>query len=109
MTGLLDWAVPVIRRRQTAGGVDQYGDPIPGQWAEEPLPDGLFAPGGTSEPVQPGTAPVVSTPTVYWPGQTVDVGPADQLIIDGTTWQVEGRPAHWPLGTAATLKAVERR
>lgn len=108
MGSILDgWTVPVTRRRQTAGGVDQYGDPVPGRWLDEPLPDALFAPGGTSEPVQAGAAPVISTPTVYWPGRRVDIAAADRLVVDGTTWDIEGRPAHWPLGTAATLKTSE--
>lgn len=108
MASMLDaWTVTVVRHRQTPAGVDQYGDPIPGQWLDEPLPDALFAPGGTSEPVQAGAAPVISTPTVYWPGRRVDIAAADRLVVDGTTWDIEGRPAHWPLGTAATLKTSE--
>lgn len=103
------WRVPVTRLRSTPAGLDQWGDPVPGPWVETALPDALFAPGGTSEPVQPGTAAVVSTPTVYWRGQWPDIGPADRLSVDGTVWQVEGRPARWPLGMAVTLKAVEAK
>ena len=64
--------VAVIRLRAGEAGEDQYGEPIPGQVVESPLPPALFAPGGTSEPVAAGAAPVRSAPALArWPRGTV--------------------------------------
>lgn len=98
--------VAVTRLRAGEAGEDQYGEPIPGPVAEEPLPEALFAPGGTSEPVAAGSAPVVSQPTLYWRGQHPDVKSSDMLRIAGVTYRVEGAPARWPRGTVVTLHAA---
>jgi hypothetical protein len=100
------WLTPVVRIREEDGGTDQYGEPIPGADVETDLPSALFAPGGTSEPVQPGAAPVISTPTLYWPGQHPDVTASDRLRVAGVTYQVDGKPAVWPKGLAVTCKGV---
>lgn len=103
------WKVKVVRRRQGASpGKDRYGNPRPGEWADSPLPDALFAPGGTREPSEPGVAAVVSSPAIYWPGEKVDVTASDRLVVDGAVWQVDGRPAVYPLGTHVTLKGSEK-
>ncbi|MDU0349235.1 hypothetical protein [Actinomyces sp. MRS3W] len=101
------WKQPAVRVRTTSGGVDQYGEPVPGETVEEPLPDCLFAPGGTSEPVSAGAAPVVSQPTAYWPGEWPDLQPADRVRVGGVLYRVEGRPAAWPRGLVATLASVD--
>lgn len=101
-SGLVD----VTRLRAGEAGEDQYGEPIPGQVVESPLPPALFAPGGTSEPVAAGSAPVVSQPTLYWRGQHPDVKSSDMLRIAGVTYRVEGAPARWPRGTVVTLHAA---
>lgn len=100
------WAVPVTRVRASPAGVDQYGESIPGPEGQEALPAGLFAPGASSEPVSQGAAPVITAPTVYWPGQWPDIIAADVLIIGGVRYQVEGDPARWPMGLVVTLRAV---
>lgn len=100
------WTTPVVRIHTEAGDVDQYGEPIPGAQIQEPLPRGLFAPGASSEPVSPGAAPVITAPTVYWPGQWPDLCASDVLLIGGVRYQVEGDPARWPMGLVATLRAV---
>lgn len=103
------WKARVVRRRRGASpGKDRYGNPIPGEWADSPLPDGLFAPGGTREPAEPGVAAVISSPALYWPGARVDVTASDRLVVDGAEWQVDGRPAAYPLGTHVTLKGAEK-
>lgn len=98
--------VPVIRVRAADGGVDQYGEPIPGAEERTALSPALYAPGGSSEPVQAGTAAVVSEPSLYWRGHHPDVLASDLLIVDGITYRVEGSPARWPKGTVVTLAAV---
>lgn len=101
------WKQAVTRLRTTPGDKDQYGERMPGQTVEEPLPDALFAPGGTSEPVMAGAAPVLSSPTLYWPGQWPDLTATDRVRVGGVIYRVEGRPADWPMGLVATLAAVE--
>lgn len=101
-----EWKTNVTRLRAAPGGVDQYGETMPGAEVQEALPAGLFAPGASSEPVAPGAAPVITAPTVYWPGQWPDVLASDVLLIGGVRYQVEGDPARWPMGMVVTLRAV---
>lgn len=100
------WTTPVTRIRVEPADVDQYGETMPGAEVQEALPAGLFAPGASSEPVAPGAAPVITAPTVYWPGQWPDVLASDVLLIGGVRYQVEGDPARWPMGLVVTLRAV---
>lgn len=101
------WRVPVVRLRATTTNLDQYDEPIPGGWTEEQMPGALFAPGRTTEPVQPGVAAVAYAPTLYWPDQHPDITPADRLVVEGVTYDVDGAPARWPSGTSVTLRATE--
>lgn len=98
--------VAVTRLRAGEAGEDQYGEPVPGPVVETPLPPALLGPGGTSEPVTTGSAPVISQPTLYWRGTYPDVKSSDLLRIAGTTYRVEGAPARWPKGTVVTLHAA---
>lgn len=98
--------VAVSRLRAGDGGRDQYGEAVPGPVVETPLPPALFNPGGTSEPVTAGAAPVVSQPTLYWRGQHPDIRSSDLLRITRVTYRVEGAPARWPKGTVVTLHAA---
>lgn len=98
--------VQVMRLRAGDGGRDQYGEAVPGPVVETSLPPALFNPGGTSEPVAAGSAPVVSQPTLYWRGKHPDIRSSDLLRIAGTTYRVEGAPARWPKGTVVTLHAA---
>lgn len=106
-----EWLVPVVRLRESPPELDDYGDPIAGSGtvSSTPLADGLFAPGGTSEPVEPGATPVITQPTVYWPDKHPDVLATDVLVVGGTKYTVEGKPADWPMGLSVTLKAVEAK
>lgn len=102
-----DWFTPVVRVRVESGGVDEYGDTLPGQRTLHDLPPALFAPGGTSEPVQAGAMPVIVAPTVYWRGEHPDINAGDKLIIGGWEYEVDGEPKAWPLGLEVALKAVK--
>lgn len=97
------WRRAVTRLRPTAGSTDAYGDTVPGPPTTEQLPDALFNPGLTTQPLDAGAAPIVQAPTVYWAGQWPDVTPGDTLVIGGIQYRVEGRPAQWPLGLSVTL------
>ncbi|QWW20132.1 hypothetical protein I6B53_03275 [Schaalia sp. 19OD2882] len=104
-----EWLVQVTRIRSTPAGVDQYGEPIPGQLERTVLPPALFAPASSAEPLAPGRAPVISTASLYWRGQHPDVQAGDQVEVDGITWEVEGRPSTWPKGLVAELRASTGR
>lgn len=104
-----EWLTPVVRVRVEPGGVDEYGDTLPGQRTLLDLPPALFAPGRTSEPVQAGAMPVVTAPTVYWRGEHPDVKAGDKLVVGGWEYEVEGEPKVWPLGLEVALKAVKNR
>lgn len=71
-----------------------------------------FAPGGSVEPLLPGQQRVISTPTIYMP-YDCPFGPYDKCVIDGVTYQVEGKPAPWKhrrtgreVGSVVNLKEV---
>lgn len=101
---------PVVRLRLEQTGEDRYGDPV---WEDvsTDLPPALFAPGGVEEPVEPGRAPVVSEPTLYWRNAWPDVIASDRLTVRGKTYSVEGEPADWRGarvgGLVVRLKLVE--
>ncbi|WP_168708054.1 hypothetical protein [Actinomyces procaprae] len=97
---------PVVRVRAGPGTTDRYGERVPGPDVETELPPALFAPGGTSEPVTVGAAPVISSPTLYWRGAWPDVLASDRLRVHGTVYRVEGAPARWPSGLVVTLAAA---
>ena len=104
------WMVSVVRLREHAVEYDQWGDRVAGgsEFAT-PLPDALFAPTGGSEPVQAGAAPVISQASIYWRGHAVDVTASDKLVVEGSTYRVDGKPDVWPKGTSAVLKSVEAK
>lgn len=84
----------VSRVRLVQDGEDRYGEPVFTTVTTE-LPPALFAPGGTSEPIEPGREPVVAAPTLYWPRRWPDVMASDRLIVRGETYSVDGEPAAW--------------
>lgn len=84
----------VSRLRKQQAGEDRYGDPI-FEEVESALPRALFAPGGVSEPVEPGRAPVVTEPTLYWRRQRPDVRASDRIKVRGRVFEVEGEPSDW--------------
>ena len=106
MSHPVGWFVEVQRIRASAPEEDQYGEPIPGSGSESvtPLPDALFAPGGSSEPVAAGESAVVTQPTVYWPKTYPDILPTDQLRIGEAVYRSVNRP--WPKGLVVALKEL---
>lgn len=99
--------VPVTRlRRAAASTVDAYGEEVPGPWKEVPLPPAWYAPGASTEPKDPGAAPVATNAGLYWRGARPDVVATDRLVIDGVTHEVVGDPAPWPAGLHVTVTTV---
>lgn len=85
---------PIYRHRRGKTGEDAYRNDVYG-WTRTKLADGLFAPGGISEPIEPGREPVVTEPTVYWRNAWPDVIAADRIEVRGLTYDVIGDPADW--------------
>ena len=104
-----DWKTPVVRIRDAQGGVDQYGDPIPGAAERVDLPPALFAPTPTDLQVQAGADATVTDPILYWPEEWPDVQSGDRLEVEGQAWLVNGRPARWPMGLAVELTGAHRK
>lgn len=82
-------------RRGSQTGTDAFHQPVYGPDSETALPEGLFAPGGSTEPVEPGRTPVVTVPTLYWRNEWPDVVSTDRLRVRGTVFEVQGEPADW--------------
>lgn len=106
------WFTPVVRLREGPPSIDRDGDPIAGTGVTTtvPLPDALFAPGGSQIIVAPGVAAVVDEPTLYWRGtSSIDVVATDKVRVAGRVWTPEGNPARWPKGVVLKLKAQEAK
>ncbi|CEG88949.1 Protein of unknown function [Propionibacterium freudenreichii] len=106
------WLTPVERLREGPPEIDRDGDPIAGSGVitKDPLPDALFAPGGSQILVAPGVAAVVDEPTLYWRGtSSIDVVATDKVRVAGRVWTPEGNPARWPKGVVLKLKAQEAK
>lgn len=84
----------VIRLRKVQSGVDRYRKPIYIE-ASFDLPPGLLDPGGSTEPVEVGRTPVVTSPSCYWRNLWPDVVKSDRLIVRNRTFEVIGVPADW--------------
>lgn len=96
----------VTRLRPGAStGNDRYGNPIPGADVSTPIIGGAFAPGGSIEPVEVGRAPVVTTPKLYFLA-AVDLTEGDRVLVNGTTYTVEGTPADWHSAWGSTLAGL---
>lgn len=106
---MADWEVSARRGRGTDGGVDQYGERIPGvlEWVD--LPPALLSPKSDSVALEPGVDSVLSNPTLYWGGsaQLIDVQAGDVLEVGGVEYSVLGEPERWPLGTVVHLTQVK--
>lgn len=93
---------PVKRYRREQTGVDGYNNPIYGRVSTD-LPPALFAPGGVSEPIEPGRDPVVTEPTLYWRRKWPDVLASDEIEVRGDVFRVRGKPADWKGSTVGGL------
>lgn len=76
-------------------GTDRYGNPIHGPDVVEPLPTALFDPGGSRESREPGRAPVISEPALYFRGAFPDLSSGDRVRVRDLVYAVEGDPAVW--------------
>jgi hypothetical protein len=90
----------IQRARQSPGGTDPYGDPIPGtETLEEiPAPSGFAqsftAPRISNDIDGPGRAGVIVGLTLYFECG-YDLNHDDHVIVDGVRYRVEGEPGDW--------------
>lgn len=83
--------------RETGGGYDKYGDPIPVIPARIPVPGCQVAPVVSTEPSDRGREGVVIGWTVYAPAGTVAYY-TDKAEIRGVPCAIEGTPGDWGSG-----------
>lgn len=98
--------VPVFIVRQSPGGTDPYGDPIPSTTARVEQPGCAVAPRYSTEPTERGRQGVVVGWSVYLPAGA-DVRFTDQMELPGVTkvnaegvtvpdpCEIEGDPGAW--------------
>lgn len=79
-------------------GTDAFGVPIPGSDVETDITGALFAPGGTSEPVEVGREATVSAPTLYFRDARPDFVRTDRVRVRGVVYELDGDPADWRNG-----------
>lgn len=98
--------------KHEAGAEDAHGNPVE-SWVEFAVLENCgFDPGSTSEPRLAGQERVIVEPTLY-AAYDAPVEPADHLLIEGTTYAVEGVARRWRnpnsgrrLGCVITLRLV---
>lgn len=104
----------VTRIRPTESGVDRYGNPVFTD-AEVDIPGAFFAPEQSStELTQVGRVPVITKPSLYFPGAWPDLVASDRVRVRGLVFEVNGDPADWrnpwggplPGGLVVTLERV---
>lgn len=83
---------PVTWHRYTEGGVDEWGDPAPGDFVDVELPGAGFAPESTQEPRDGASQRVVSEAKLYL-SEPIDYGSRDQFTARGVRFAVEGDAA----------------
>jgi hypothetical protein len=82
-------------RAGTQTGVDRYGNPVYGPETELDIPGAFVDPGTSNEPVIVDGEPVVTSPTVYFPGAWPDVREDDRLRVRGKVFHADGTPPDW--------------
>lgn len=84
----------IKRIRQSPGGTDQYGDPIPGTTTETIIAGAFTAPRTTEDVDDRGRAGVIVGLTLFAPYNT-DLTYTDQIEVDGVLYDIEGEPGRW--------------
>lgn len=84
----------ILRVRHAPGGVDQYGDPIPGSVTESPIADSFFGPRTSSDVDGRGRDGVTVGLNLFAPIGT-DLDRTDQVKVDGELYDIDGEIAPW--------------
>lgn len=105
----------IVRVRSTPGGVDEYGDPVPGVESRTTLTGAFVAPrtdpGQDSEITNRGRAGVIVGLMLFAPYET-DLVYTDRIEVDGVLYEIDGEPGKWrnPFsGWEAGIQAALRR
>lgn len=87
---------PIVVRRASAQ-TDEYGDPIPGAFADHLTLQGKFAPNNPAEPVEVGRNAVITGGTVYVRDLPTkpDVADTDRVNIRGVEFEIDGEVGAW--------------
>jgi len=80
--------------RQSGGGFDAYGDPIPATTTRIDVPGCMVAPVSATESTDRGREGVVIGWTVYAPAGTVAYH-TDRVEIRGVACAIESNPGDW--------------
>lgn len=95
--------VTLVHRQVT--GRDSYGNDIYGT-TEKTVEGCAVSPGNSSEDWQ-GTEQITADITVHMPPGTVVDMPLDQVIVDGTEYNVVGDPRSWSSPFTGTQSFLE--
>ena len=100
----------VKRHRRVESGADRYGNPTYTETVSD-LPPARFAPRSVIPSPEPGRAPVVNEPALYWKRQWPDVVASDRIEVRGSVFEVSGDPADWrgPLSGGLVVRLREAR
>lgn len=108
---LFPFGQDIVLIRRTTTGNDEWGDES-GTTAEETV-TGAFSPGGMIGGGRAGSEAdglgVVTQPTVYLPGATVDLSFLDAVRVDGITYEIDGQPIPWRNPFTGNRPGVEVR
>lgn len=103
----------VVRVRHAPGGVDQYGDPIPGTTTETAMPDWFIAP-RTSDDIEGRARDGVTVGLNLYTPFAADLLRTDQVKVNGELYDIDGEIAPWKhpwtgweAGQVAALKRGE--
>lgn len=83
---------PVTIRTQGADNV----------WTERPWAVNAIAPGAMREPALPNRDLSVIAYTLYGPAKDAPTTAYQQVILDGTTYSIDGTPSDWTRGPSPT-------
>lgn len=85
--------VAVVARTREITGVDSDNNDTY-DWVTRTIPGCLFTPKGSIELVDKTGDEVVTTDQLYIPTGTT-LAPADEVVVHGLTYQVDGEPSIW--------------
>jgi hypothetical protein len=94
---------PMIVCTRTVTGTDSDGNDVYSE--AQTTVSGAYAPGGSTELIQ-GRDTVTTQPIVYLPAGTV-VNPADNIIVAGVRYLVDGSPNNWANPFTGWVPGVE--
>ncbi len=87
-----------VTRQRAATSVDPYTSESRPDWTKTPVSVTItgcaFDPGGSTEAVDIGRAPVTTSPRLFAPVGS-DIKSGDRIVARGATFEVDGNPADW--------------